>query len=128
MDKKKELTEFERVAKDRINHLINTYCGGSQQRFAEKTGLSKASVSQYAHGKNVPSNITAGKIAEVFHVDPAWIMGFDLPTPYDEALAMLNCEPDIVVAALSLYSEFQKLTPENQIAFRTLLKNLQSDS
>lgn len=79
MEKKNEMTIFEKNAMLRINQLIEEYCEGSQQRFAEKTQLNKASVSQYVNGKNVPSSITAGKIADIFHINPAWLMGFDVP-------------------------------------------------
>lgn len=45
---------------------------------AEKTGISKASISQYYNGVYVPTNIKSGKIAEVLNVSPAWLMGFDV--------------------------------------------------
>ena len=46
---------------------------------ADKTGVAKASISQYVNGRNVPSNITARKICEPFGINPAWLMGFDVP-------------------------------------------------
>lgn len=79
MEKRNEMTIYEKQARERINFLVANFCDGSQQRFSEKTKLNKASVSQYMNGKNVPSNITAAKIAEVFNVNPAWLMGFDVP-------------------------------------------------
>ena len=42
---------------------------------AEKTGLTKGSVSQYVNGRNEPSKKTAGKIAEVFGVSAEWVLG-----------------------------------------------------
>ena len=83
MEKKNELTTYEKQSRERILFLISEYCEGSQQRFSEKTGLNKASVSQYVNGKNTPSNITAAKIAKVFGVDPAWVNGFDVPMKTD---------------------------------------------
>lgn len=50
----------------------------SQQEMANRTGINKASISQYVNGKNVPSCMTADKIAQVFDVNPAWVMGFDV--------------------------------------------------
>lgn len=46
---------------------------------AEKTGLNKASISQYLHGRCKPSNIASGKMASVLGVSPVWLMGFDVP-------------------------------------------------
>lgn len=79
MDKKEKLTKFEQQTRDRISKLIQEECDGSQQRFADKTGLNKASVSQYVNGRNTPSNLTAKRIADAFGVNPAWVMGFDVP-------------------------------------------------
>lgn len=79
MERKTEPTKFERQAKQRINELISEYCGGSQQELANKTNVAKASISQYANGKNVPSNVTAMKLCAPFGVNPAWLMGFDVP-------------------------------------------------
>lgn len=77
MNKTKELTRYERTSINRIKNLINTHCGGSQRKFAEKTGLNIGSVSQYVNGKNTPSNLNAQKIAKAFEVDPEWVMGFE---------------------------------------------------
>lgn len=88
MEKKNELTIYEKQARERIAFLISNHCEGSQQRFSEKTGLNKASVSQYVNGKNTPSNITARRIAEVFNVDPAWVMGFDVPMKSSPVMPM----------------------------------------
>lgn len=60
---------------ERIGYLIETQCGGSQQVFADKTGLTKGSVSQYVNGRNEPSKKTALKIAEVFGVSAEWVLG-----------------------------------------------------
>lgn len=76
MEKKMNLSQFEKLSRERIKYLIDTYCGGSQQAFAERTGLNKASVSQYMNGKNTPSTKTAEKIAQAFDCDPEWVMGF----------------------------------------------------
>lgn len=70
---------YSKISTERIKELIESQCGGSQQNFADRTGLNKASVSQYVHGKSAPNNITAAAIAEQFHVNPAWVMGFDAP-------------------------------------------------
>lgn len=52
--------------------------GISQQELAEKSGVSKASISQYVNGSHAPSNISSGKIGKVLNVEPMWLMGFDV--------------------------------------------------
>lgn len=53
--------------------------GMNQQELSEKSGVSKASISQYIHGRFAPSNVTACKLGDVLNVNPAWLMGFDVP-------------------------------------------------
>ena len=123
MNKTKELSPWEKTCMQRIRKLIDDYCEGSQQRFVEKTGLNKGSVSQYVNGKNTPSMENAQKIADAFKVDIAWILAYDLIPPGADD----ETDPDIS-RAMDLYRQYQNLSPENQIAFETLLKNLQSGS
>lgn len=56
----------------RVNNMI-------PQELADRTGISKASISQYLSGQHKPSNISAGKMAEVLGVNPLWLMGFEVP-------------------------------------------------
>ncbi|MBQ8926292.1 MAG: aminotransferase class I/II-fold pyridoxal phosphate-dependent enzyme [Clostridia bacterium] len=64
---------------ERIQELIDRECQGSQQVFADRTGLTKGSVSQYVNGRNVPSKKTAARIAEEFNITVDWIFGEDEP-------------------------------------------------
>ena len=79
MERKTNPTKYERQARERIQLLIDEFCNGSQQAFADKSGVHKSSISQYINGKNIPSNLTAIKLCEPFGVNPAWLMGFDVP-------------------------------------------------
>lgn len=49
------------------------------QELADKSGVSKASISQYVNGAHAPSNLSSGKMASVLNVNPLWLMGFDVP-------------------------------------------------
>lgn len=49
------------------------------QELADTTGIHKSSISQYINGSHAPSNLSAGKMAEVLGVNPVWLMGFDAP-------------------------------------------------
>lgn len=109
MEKRTEMTLFERQSRERINYLISTFCDGSQQRFSEKTQLNKASVSQYVNGKNTPSSITASKIAKAFGIDPAWLMGFDVPMEPVSLGSGLSTAPSSPVAPVQLRSDESEL-------------------
>ena len=51
--------------------------GMSPQELANKSGVSKGSISLYLSGKNEPRTRNAGKMADVLEVEPMWLMGFD---------------------------------------------------
>ena len=46
---------------------------------AEKTGISQSTISQYRSGYSKPKDKRLVKIAEVLDVNPAWLMGLDVP-------------------------------------------------
>lgn len=48
------------------------------QELAERSGVSKSSISQYINGLHAPSNISSKKMASVLGVNPLWLMGFDV--------------------------------------------------
>ena len=52
------------------------------QELADKSGVSKSSISQYINGSHAPSNISSGKMAKILNVNPLWLMGFDVTPDY----------------------------------------------
>lgn len=69
--------KYELTAK-RLKTALDKY-SMKPQELSEKSGVSKASISQYINGSHTPSNISSGKIATVLNVNPLWLMGFDVP-------------------------------------------------
>ncbi|MDO4649179.1 MAG: helix-turn-helix transcriptional regulator [Eubacteriales bacterium] len=49
------------------------------QELAERSGVSKSSISQYLNGSHAPSNISSGKMGKVLNVNPLYLMGFEVP-------------------------------------------------
>lgn len=62
----------------RLQFAINN-ANISAQELANRSGVAKASISQYVNGSHKPSNISSGKMASVLDVSPLWLMGFDVP-------------------------------------------------
>ena len=114
MKKKYEQTRFDKQAQERIKFVIDTYFGGSQQELAEKCNIHKASVSQYVNGKNVPSNLTAEKICNPLKLNPAWLMGFDVPMRDDFPIGM----PPAQIAEITRFTDlsvlYNKLSDANR--------------
>ena len=53
--------------------------GYSWSEIADKTGLSKPRISQYKNGKYEPTPEALYSLAGVLNVNPAWLMGYDVP-------------------------------------------------
>ena len=68
------------------------------ESLALESGVSKASISQYLNGHHAPSNINAGKMAEVLRVNPVWLMGFDVPKHQEATFSEPACTSKAVSA------------------------------
>lgn len=62
----------------RLNELMQMY-NLKQADVAKKTGLDKSTISYYLSGKREPAQDNIFTIAKAFDVDPAWLMGYDVP-------------------------------------------------
>lgn len=65
------------------------------KELSDKSSVSESSISQYLHGLFAPKNKTAAKLANVLHVNPMWLMGFDVP------MEEPKLKPDFTVNKLS---------------------------
>lgn len=68
----------EKVAAKRLEDILEVK-GMRPVDLSIRSGVSKASISQYIHGTSTPGNISAQKMADVLNVSPMWLMGFDVP-------------------------------------------------
>lgn len=68
---------------ERIRSLIKDL-GISQTEFCERTNIRKSALSNYLNGDRQPRQDQLDKIAESFHVSPAWLMGYDVPMTFVE--------------------------------------------
>ena len=68
--------KYEKTAKRLMKALSDNNMRA--QELSNKTGIGKSSISHYINGSHAPSNISAGKMADVLGVSPLWLMGFDV--------------------------------------------------
>ena len=88
------------------------------QELADKTRIGKASISQYLNGQHKPSNLSAGKMAEVLDVDPLWLMGFDVPMRKpDQVPNSGHDEEYYIYEDAREYAEFLHKNPEYKVLF-----------
>ncbi len=93
----------------------------TQDELAKKVGYAdKGMISRVENGKIDLSQSLIVKFADALNVTPSQLMGYD---QFESAT-----DPETIAKAMELYKKYEKLTPENQKAFQTLLKSLQSDT
>lgn len=79
----------------------------NQQELADKSGVSKASISQYINGSHAPGNISAGKIGKILKVEKLWLMGFDVEMKKEISSESANSDM-ILLQKFSLLNERDK--------------------
>ena len=69
-----------------------------QVEITEKTGISKGALSSYLSGRYIPKQDNIYKLAKVLDVNPAWLMGLDVPMEMPAAggdsIAPVQLRPD----------------------------------
>lgn len=93
---------------DCLKHAMEeAHC--NQADLSARTGISKASVSQYLSGKNQPSKARLNLLAETLNVSPDWLNGY--PTEKAPAPVLPACMPrkittDQAAQCLGKHSQF----------------------
>jgi len=64
--------------RSRLIELMSAY-NLTQSDIAKKTGIPKSAISMYINGYRVPRQDKLSLIADAYGVDPAWLMGYDIP-------------------------------------------------
>ena len=90
--------------------------GITQQELADKSGIGKSSISHYVNGSNEPANKSAYALAEVLNVNPAWLMGLDVPKESFETLQKKMVEQRLEF--LSIDADDQEALNENEKKFK----------
>lgn len=114
--------------------------GITQADIVKRTGVQKSSLSNYISGRRTPRQDQLSVIADPYGIDPAWLMGYDVDMylqgsirnqimdAYSFANTLSQFNREQIAEALELYEEFKHLSPEDQIAIRTLVKSREINS
>ena len=104
--------------------LLLDETGMKQQELADKSGLHKSKISKYLKGEYCPKADAAQSIAEVFNVNPVWLMGLNVSReiPKNE-----TDNPKQILRGLKFVEKFDNASPHVQEAIRSLLELSQSD-
>lgn len=111
---------------NRFNELLQTN-NETTYSVAKKLGLTAASISRYSNGKMAPKLPTLYAIADIFNVNPIWLMGCDAekepkekqknenpPTPRDERID-------------DIYNIVKDLSETDMIALKSFVAGLKAN-
>ena len=107
-------------SRHRLKELLNE-SGDTQNEMARKTGLTKSAISNYINGTREPRQDAILKISNTYNVNPAWLMGCDVPKD-----SMEDLEKNIVEQHLELFGkdyEDEGLTTEQQYLLNSTVGN-----
>ncbi len=65
------------TSQQRIQQLMEQY-NLTLTEMSKRTGLAKSTLSYYVNGKSIPRQEQIGIIADTFHIDPAWLLGYNV--------------------------------------------------
>ena len=118
----------------RLKELLD-YFGDTQADMVRKTGIEKSAISNYIKGKREARQDKLILIANAYKVNPAWLMGLDVPmnlTPSVEYRindVSIEAEKDEATKrAEYLYDLYKSAPPEVQAAVEAILKSAKQDS
>lgn len=106
---------MDRVSVDERLRQLMQYFDIRITDIANKTGIAKSVVSMYVNGKREPRQDKIAIICDAYGLDPAWLIGFDVPMFVDKPSAPVLNEDD-----MRLMLKFKRLD-ENQ---RRIVKEL----
>lgn len=62
----------------RLSDLMSEF-GENTYSISKKLGMSAATIRRYMNGHMLPKLQTVYSLANIFHVNPLWLMGYDVP-------------------------------------------------
>lgn len=79
------------IIKNRLNEAL-IFRGMTRNELADKCGINKGTISRYLRGETIPRSLAIGRIAKALNVNPAWILGYDVPMEGNEMPVEINIE------------------------------------
>ncbi|GEM_PF-6873700 len=95
----------------RLNEALNE-AGLTPQELSRKSGVGKASISQYRNGTHKPGDKSAGKMGKVLNVEPLWLMGYDAPKHTEDYGDIFFRIKDIVITSEMIDAHLKASTKE----------------
>lgn len=92
----------------------------------ERTGINKGALSSYLSGRYLPKQDNIYKLSQVLRVNPAWLMGLDVPMEIPHLAGMgetnLSAESEKLAEAISMYNIYENASPEIKQSIDNLIE------
>lgn len=102
---------------ERINEALK-YRDITPKQFADRLGLHPATVYRYLNGDRIPRSNTISQMSEVLRVNPAWLLGYNVPMIEDSVPYDFTFEKDNTIHLI------EKLTDDNKTILRGIIEGL----
>lgn len=89
--------------------------GLKQTDISSRSGIAPGTISNYAQGKYAPKDENLRKIAAALRVNPAWLMGFDVPMSSDDDLLQILQDPSPAQLEWLEYQKSQALSDQERL-------------
>ena len=93
-------------SKHRLRELMDFY-NITQKDIVDKTGIDKSAISMYVNGQRVPRQDKISMICDAYNLDPAWLMGYDVPMEKRDPATTATLHGTLI-------SKFSKLSDRDQ--------------
>lgn len=90
-----------------------------------KTGIEKSAISHYINGHREPRQDKIIAIANAYNLNPAWLMGLDVPMA-QKSDPDKKTDPEKLQKAITLYDLYREADPNIQAAIDSLLRSPRS--
>ena len=117
------------IIKERLNEALQIRKMTATE-LAKKSGINKSSLSRYLSGENIPRSLSIDKLSKALRVNPAWILGYDVPmedgvdTESDISPFSTDFLTKMTDVQQQLILEVMKLSPDNQFKMSNFMKFL----
>ena len=122
MEKNTRLTS----TKIRLNELM-TALNLTQTDICKRTGIKKSAMSNYVNGRREPDREALFMISDPYNINPAWLMGYDVPMYISDKIKDIESKLDILDAVeitpneKAMIIEFRKADAQTQQMIKRLL-------
>lgn len=103
-------------SRHRLLELMDFY-NITQKDISEKSGVHKSAISMYVNGDRLPRQDKISMICDAYNLDPAWLMGYDVPMHRRNSAQAAEQH-------FSILEKYLKLSPRDQEIVENMIDSM----